>query len=315
MGPNGFISSQQNPTIPNVTMAAAGTYTVTTLVNGCVSTPSTTVVTVSGDGGACTDGNACTQSDSCQAGACVGTNPVVCTALDQCHDAGTCDPGTGVCSNPPKLDGTACSDGDACTQTDTCQAGACVGANPVVCTALDQCHDAGTCAPGTGVCSDPPKLDGTACTDGDACTQTDSCQAGLCIGGPPPDLDGDGRIDGLCGGDDCNDANPLVWAAPGEATNVMITTASPADIAWDGQSLTSGPETGFDLVSGTIVDSGTLDFAASVCLQTSGPTSYSDARPDPSIGSVYWYLVRGRNSCGTGTYGSPLRDVTIAPCP
>src|SRR5207247_1147972 len=104
------------------------------------------------DGTSCNDGNACTQTDTCQSGVCTGSNPVVCTALDQCHDVGTCNTGTGVCSNPNKTNGTACNDGNACTQTDTCQSGVCTGSNPVVCTALDQCHDVGTCNTGTGVC-------------------------------------------------------------------------------------------------------------------------------------------------------------------
>ena len=86
------------------------------------------------DGTACNDGNACTQEDTCQAGVCVGDDPVVCTATDQCHDAGVCSPATGLCSNPIVEDGTACDDGDACTQEDTCQAGVCVGSDPVVCT-------------------------------------------------------------------------------------------------------------------------------------------------------------------------------------
>ena len=123
------------------------------------------------DGTGCTDGNACTQTDTCQGGVCTGGSPVVCTALDQCHDAGTCDTGTGLCSNPPKTDGTGCTDGNACTQTDTCQGGVCTGGSPVVCTALDQCHDAGTCDTGTGLCSNPPKTDGMTCTDGSACTR------------------------------------------------------------------------------------------------------------------------------------------------
>src|SRR5262249_52947179 len=135
--------------------------------------------------GACTGGGASTQSDTCQAGACVGANPVVCSALDQCHDAGTCDPASGTCSTPSKPNGSACTDGDACTQSDSCQAGACVGANPVVCSALDQCHDAGTCDPASGTCSNPSKPNGSACTDGDACTQSDSCQAGACVGANP----------------------------------------------------------------------------------------------------------------------------------
>ena len=127
----------------------------------------------------CNDGDACTQTDTCQAGFCVGSNPVDCTASDQCHDIGTCNPATGLCSDPIKPNGTGCNDGNACTQTDTCQNGSCIGANPVVCTASDQCHDAGVCDPRTGVCSNPAKADGAACDDGDACTTT-SCQAGFC---------------------------------------------------------------------------------------------------------------------------------------
>src|SRR5439155_11523384 len=87
------------------------------------------------NGTACNDGNACTQTDTCQNGTCTGSSPVVCTALDQCHVAGTCDTATGLCSNPNASNGTACSDGNACTQTDTCQNGTCTGSSPVVCTA------------------------------------------------------------------------------------------------------------------------------------------------------------------------------------
>ena len=90
---------------------------------------------------------------------CTGANPVVCAAQDQCHEAGTCNPATGACSSPVKADGASCIDGNACTQTDTCQAGVCTGANPVVCAAQDQCHEAGTCNPATGACSSPAKAD------------------------------------------------------------------------------------------------------------------------------------------------------------
>ena len=45
-GPNGFASSLQNPTITNVTMAAAGQYSVTATANGCASSAGTTTVTV-----------------------------------------------------------------------------------------------------------------------------------------------------------------------------------------------------------------------------------------------------------------------------
>ncbi len=133
----------------------------------------------------CNDGNLCTQIDTCQRGVCTGSNPVVCMASDQCHIAGTCDPATGLCSNPPKPDGSACDDGDLCTIGDTCQAGSCTAGAPVICAALDQCHVAGTCDPSTGTCSNPAAADGTACNDGNACTQTDACQNGVCVGSNP----------------------------------------------------------------------------------------------------------------------------------
>jgi gliding motility-associated-like protein len=45
-GPNGFTSALQNPVLPSVTAAAAGTYSLTTTVNGCTSAPGTTNVIV-----------------------------------------------------------------------------------------------------------------------------------------------------------------------------------------------------------------------------------------------------------------------------
>ncbi|UQA63308.1 PQQ-binding-like beta-propeller repeat protein [Polyangium aurulentum] len=73
----------------------------------------------SADGTSCTDGNECTTGDGCQAGACTSGAPVVCAALDACHIAGTCDPQTGECSNPPVVcnPGTACVNG-ACLATE-----------------------------------------------------------------------------------------------------------------------------------------------------------------------------------------------------
>jgi hypothetical protein len=133
----------------------------------------------------CDDGNACNGVETCSAGACVPGTPVVCTASDQCHLAGTCDPTTGACSNPVATDGTPCTDGNACTQSDTCQAGACASGSPVICIAADQCHVAGVCDPGTGACSNPPAADGTSCNDANACTLGEACAAGVCSGGTP----------------------------------------------------------------------------------------------------------------------------------
>ena len=130
----------------------------------------------------CNDGNACTQDDSCQSGICIGSNPIICNLPDQCHDAGTCDPTSGVCSNPTKANGTTCNDGNSCTQQDNCLSGTCIGSNPVICTALDQCHVAGTCDSSSGICNNPAKDNGVTCDDGNSCTLTDTCQSGFCTG-------------------------------------------------------------------------------------------------------------------------------------
>ncbi|MFT3775395.1 MAG: MYXO-CTERM sorting domain-containing protein [Minicystis sp.] len=132
-------------------------------------------------GTTCDDGNKCTQTDVCQAGTCKGS-PVTCTALDPCHDPGTCNPATGTCSNPAKPNGVVCDDGNKCTLNDTCNGGLCTAGNPVTCPTADQCHDVAACDPSSGTCAVTPKADGTACDDGDANTVGDVCTAGSCAG-------------------------------------------------------------------------------------------------------------------------------------
>lgn len=122
--------------------------------------------------GSCDDGNPLTSNDQCSAGMCSGTDPcagVSCSASDQCHDVGSCDPATGLCSDPPSPPGTACDDGDVCTWPDACNSGSCAGTSYScddgdVCTA-DACNGDGSCI------NDPL---GSACDDGDPCT-VDSC--------------------------------------------------------------------------------------------------------------------------------------------
>ena len=200
------------------------------------------------DGSSCNDGNACTQTDTCQTGTCTGANPIVCAAPDQCHQAGVCDPATGTCSYAPKADGTACNDGNGCTQSDTCQAGVCTGSNPVVCTALDQCHVAGTCDPQTGTCSNPNKVDGTTCNDDNACTLSDTCQAGTCTGANPVVCSALDQCHeagvcnpatGVCStpakpdGTVCDDGEPLICSLPDTCQGAVCTAGGGGDTDGD----------------------------------------------------------------------------------
>jgi hypothetical protein len=111
-----------------------------------------------------------------------GCAAVVCTAIDACHDRGTCDWGSLRCTTPVKPDGTACSDGDACTRNDACAAGVCIRGLPITCNVPDDCHEIGVCDRQTGSCLSAPKADGTACDDADPCTSDDRCVEGRCTG-------------------------------------------------------------------------------------------------------------------------------------
>jgi hypothetical protein len=59
---------------------------------------------------------------ACGPDLCAG---VTCAAQDQCHVTGSCDPATGLCSNPNAANGTACDDGDPSTPTSACFYGTC----------------------------------------------------------------------------------------------------------------------------------------------------------------------------------------------
>ncbi len=150
------------------------------VTNDCQACSVATGAAVDGTCGAVVAGKVCrAATDACDlAEKCDGTQltcpadvKVVCTAMDTCHKAGTCSGGT--CSNPTRADGFACDDNNLCTQTDSCQNGACTGSSPVVCTAMDECHQVGSCTPATGICSNPAKPDGADCTGG-------SCVGGVC---------------------------------------------------------------------------------------------------------------------------------------
>jgi hypothetical protein len=261
-----------NGTNPVVCVASDGCHLAGTCstVTGVCSNPARP------DGAPCNDGNACTQTDGCQSGSCIGANPVVCSASDECHDAGTCDPGNGACSNPAKPDGSPCSDGSLCTQSDDCQAGSCVGANPVVCSASDQCHVVGECDPGTGSCSNPVAENGTGCDDANACTENDACADGACVGQGAP-------------------VPPEVGNDVSLAQEDGVTT-----ISWNP---TFGA-TGYDVIRGAVgglpVGPGDDD---EICLANNSlSTSITDA-DDPLVDEGFWYLVLGQNLCGTGPGG------------
>lgn len=79
------------------------------------------------DGAMCSTGNLCINGQTCTAGSCTGGTAVMCSPLDQCHVAGTCNPQTGVCTNPNIANGTSCTL-LGCNSA-SCQSGTCTCAS------------------------------------------------------------------------------------------------------------------------------------------------------------------------------------------
>jgi hypothetical protein len=198
------------------------------------------------DGTPCHDSDACSQTDTCQAGVCVGEDPLTCTALDQCHDAGVCEPATGQCSDPAKPDGVQCNDGSACTQRDVCVGGTCEGYDPVVCVVTDPCK-AGSCHPETGQCSAEAKPDGHACDDGNPCTTTARCEGGACVAGEPVICTALGRchLAGICDPETGLCSNPQVEDGTG---------CDDADACTGSDTCQAGVCVGEDLLTCTALD-------------------------------------------------------------
>jgi hypothetical protein len=131
--------------------------------------------TICGAGGR----GAVTRCTSCDPGeiACGNQCIPACTAHDQCHEAGECDPDNHVCTNPAKADGASCNaDGDACTVGDTCQSGTCVAGPAKTCPVCQACRG-GDCE---SVADDPNCA--RICCGGECCLGVRACDAsGACV--------------------------------------------------------------------------------------------------------------------------------------
>jgi hypothetical protein len=114
---------------------------------------------------------------------------------------------------------------------------------------------------------------------------------------------------------DCFPSDPGTFAAPPEALGLRMTEAGggAVTVSWASLDPVVGAGALYDLLSGAIsqlvFDRG---YARAGCLANSlADTPFTDSRPGPPVGQAAYYLVRGRNACGLGTYG----DSSLGPDP
>jgi subtilisin family serine protease len=126
--------------------------------------------------------------------------------------------------------------------------------------------------------------------------------------------DGDG--DGVANPCDCAASNAGAYAAPGEVHGVGF--ADRSTVQWDSLAREAGNGTVYDLVRGSLGDlrgSGSITSAVCVAGGASSTSFVDTATPMPDQG--YYFLVQGRNTCGSGGWGTNSAGAlrTHANCP
>jgi len=283
--------------IPNANQLDSDNDTIGNLCDNCISVANAG----QGDGDSDTVGDAC---DNCAGVA--NTNQLdadgdtIGNACDNCASVANTDQADGdadtvgnACDNCASLPNTGQADGDVDTVGDVC----------------DNCVSVANAG----------QADGDGDTVGDLC---DNCAAISNLN--QLDFDGDhlGDVcdpdddnDGVADATDCAPFDPTLSGPPPEVSGVQVNKSGGTSVQWS-----SGGAGVHDVASG---DLGAMrangNVGAATCAQNDqGGTTWTDARPDPGLGSGYYYLVRRQNVCGAGTYGPATggaERVPAAACP
>ena len=213
-------------------------------------------------------------------------------------------------ANPDQADGDADGHGDLCDNCVTV-------ANPdqadadadLLGNACDPCTD------GDGDGYGDPGYPANTCATDNCPASANPDQADLDADGLgdvcDPDLDGD-DVDNA---EDCAPGDSSSWAVPVEVQGLTASDLPPTRVEWS-------PDPGgavYDVIGGSLASlraDGGVGLAA--CLDSGlEATVWDDTRPSPLPGEGYYYLVRARNLCGEGGYGTSTVGprVPSVPCP
>jgi hypothetical protein len=145
--------------------------------------------------------------------------------------------------------------------------------------------------------------------DGDGILNgTDNCLAAF--NPAQADADSDGHGDAC----DCAPSDAAVFASPLEITGVSLSDGS---VSWDSDAAHSGSSTVYDVLSGNLAELPVGGGPSERCMSAASPVTIANDLLDPAPGVGFWYVIRGRNSCGTGPYGRASNGTarTSSTCP
>lgn len=117
----------------------------------------------------------------------------------------------------------------------------------------------------------------------------------------PTQLDADSDGDGdAC---DCAPTDSTVVSAPPEI-NTLAVGPDKSTLTWCSSPPVTGSSTVYDVSRGVVNELPVGAEPSETCVPPGSFTSPSAVDPTvPQTGEASWYLVRGRNACGTGSYG------------
>lgn len=116
--------------------------------------------------------------------------------------------------------------------------------------------------------------------------------------------DGDG--DGVDNNTDCALGDPGAFAPPGEVPELTVARGAggEADLSWASLSGSAGSGTVYDLARGDLAMLAASGTGASTSLACAVVGTSATDPGVPAADAGYYYLVRGRNVCGIGTWGA-----------
>src|SRR5439155_810420 len=110
-------------------------------------------------------------------------------------------------------------------------------------------------------------------TDHNSCTANDACSGGTCVG---------------------------TTIVVGQVTNLSLPSVT--TLVWDAAG-SAGPGTVYDVARGLASELPVGSGASETCLAPGIAAATTTDTNTPAVGASFWYLVRVRSNCGTGSYG------------